>query len=83
MSRATLLLVALLAGCGAQVSPDQKHTTQSCVDTRDGERFEFSTTTARDGHWSPQDVCFTVTDTQGAVRTLCKTHEVFLKCKAK
>ena len=72
----------LILGCTiAGESPtEDKH--MQCKDMRDNEQFAFSSTTITDVRigLAGGDSCFTITDDSSQTRTLCKSHELFIKC---
>lgn len=81
------VLTAMLGGCGmkAEVADDGKGKHMFCTDTRDGEKFSFkaSTITNASVGMLGLDSCFDVTTDSGNARTLCKSHEAFIKCETK
>lgn len=83
MNRLVVLLI-LVGITGCSVSMDEStRADNTCVDTRDQSTFSFKGETMRNPQWSAalQDVCFDLTDDTGIHRTICKSHEVWLKCK--
>lgn len=80
----TLFMVGLCMGItGCSVSIDEEiRADNSCFDLRDNSTFTFKGETMRNPQWSPVgESCFDVTDDSGFHRTICKSHEVWLKCK--
>lgn len=73
----------LLSGClelRATVDKEKSPAVSYCVDTRDGERFSFKSENVINARIGINDVCFDVTDNNGNERTLCKSHEPYIKC---
>lgn len=86
MKTARYLIVAcmalLFAGCSMQGEYSGEHKIIDCTDTRDGEKFTVDSrtiTNVRVGIGA--DSCFDAVDNRGVERTLCKSHQAFLKCK--
>ena len=81
MSRFVVAMLLVLGACKAEVSGPP--VVQECKDTRDGEVFQFSSTTVRDVTYNPLNgtVTFTFTDTGGITRYYSSTFEQFWKCK--
>lgn len=78
---AVLGLLIPADGCSVEVAETIEHTWQVCTDTRDDETFRFHTSTISDASWNPWgDTCFKVEDDTGRERTLCKSHEAWMKC---
>lgn len=78
--RKIAFVAILLAGCSSPVSVEDT-TPQVCTDTRDGEQFTILPETVERATFTTNDVCFEVDDTTGRRRTLCKSHEAWLKCE--
>ena len=76
-----LLIAILLTGCTVSMD-DSVRADNICLDSRDGSSFSFKGETMRNPQYSAalQDACFDVTDESGQIRTICKSHEVWLKC---
>lgn len=77
------LLAALFIGCTMSASYHDRIKTMECKDTRDGETFRFSTATLKNIQvgFGGVDTCMNITDSTGRERTLCKSHEAWLKCQ--
>jgi hypothetical protein len=81
---ASLLTTVLAAGCSMEghLENGQENRIVDCTDVRDGEKFTFNSDTIKDIRYGIfADSCFTVTIESGKERTLCKSHEAWLKCK--
>lgn len=79
-------LVTLLSGaCTMKGEPVDDGKTHFCTDTRDGEKFFFKSSSVRNARIGllGADTCFEVTISTGEARTLCKSHEAYIKCAAK
>lgn len=85
MGKLLILYSILLIGCTSGAEVEMKNKISVCKDSRDGETFSFNQktiTNVRMGFLGA-DSCFDVIDGSGKKRTLCKSHEVFLKCGGK
>jgi len=83
---ASLLTTVLAAGCTMEGSLEggEKNKIVDCTDVRDGEKFTFNASTIKNIRYGVfADSCFTVTTESGDERTLCKSHEAWLKCKGR
>ena len=79
-----MLVIVVLSGCSIETDVSATKETagiKRCVDMRDGEKFSFSTDQIKRGQISLDDFCINITDIAGKKRTLCKSHEPFIKCK--
>lgn len=66
----------------SSIDEESKNKQVSCVDTRDGETFQFNTNSIYDvrvGYGA--DTSFSLTDDDGKKRTLTSSMEVFMKCE--
>jgi hypothetical protein len=78
------LLTLTLPACTMDGSvADEQPKTMECKDTRDGEVFRFDSSTVRDVRIGilGAESCLTLTDSDGATRTLCEKAAQFIKCK--
>ena len=79
----SLVAITLLAGCTLEGKVDDRHRheVKECVDSRDGERFSFAVSTAKNIRLGVNSVCMDVTDFTRKERHICTEHEAWLKCK--
>ena len=82
-----LLALVGMAGCSVAISDDEARTTNAgrivdCTDTRDGEAFTYRGDTVSNVSigLGGSDSCFDAVDEANKRRTLCKSHESWLKC---
>jgi len=77
------LMCLLCTGCSVEGEASSEYKEINCTDTRDGETFTIDTdtiTTVRVGLLGV-DSCFDAIDNNRETRTMCKSHEAFMKCK--
>lgn len=81
----TIVAIILLSGCYTHEADPPTVMTPTedrsvCVDTRDGETFFIIRDTIGPARHEFGDVCLDAKDATGMTRTLCKSHESWLKC---
>lgn len=73
----------LLTGCYLEADIIKECSPQktTCTDTRDGEVFSYRLeNVSNKARVTFNDQCFDVTDDTGKKRTMCASHQAFLKC---
>jgi hypothetical protein len=79
-----LLLALILQACSldGRLDPTMPAKKVSCTDTRDGEKFWFSSQSISDVKvgYLGADTCFNFEDDRGLQRRMCESYEAFIKC---
>ena len=84
--RLLIIVGVLFASCtiDGQVGDIRNPGWRICTDFRDDSTFRYHTDTIKDVRLglAGGDTCFTVQEDSGKERTLCKSHESWLRCDA-
>lgn len=77
-----IFLIILISSCELQQAEESKNRMMVCTDTRDGEVFRYNTNNITNIHMSISGVTsFNITTTNGDIKLLKSSMEVYLKCK--